>query len=726
MPTADDAPERFAPLREAIDRATSLVTDTAFLASGGELDVAADVDDVRSLLIEVPDNQFLHLQSVGLETHDGTDARAGATVSVSSWYGTYQARFTSERLFDFDHPSGTVVHTERGDPAWMEIRFPSPMHLARVRLRNVANNTATRAARLRVSARTQARTHLLHDGGTQESRLEEVLSAIDQPGTDPVVRRLVPVLRDTLRGAYPAARKTFKGMTDLEDTDRAEFRRVVNADLLPSRNRLWTAHGPCRAFRFWTPEEQIAYVEFAREVAETLSELTPHVSFGFGAVLSVVRDHALIPHDDDLDLIIGFEPEEATTLAEGLELVSSFLIDRDLAVRGTYTAHRQVGRTARSKHLDVFVGLFEGDAISWYPGTRGSLDRATMYPPTFAPLLGIDCPIPAKPETYLATLYGPTWNTPDPNFTHRWDRSAYADLAGKKVETPARGAHSGALADGAPAGPTTTPDGHGAGPGPRPHVSAPSLPVTEPSQGSRPVPGVGRRQPLPLAPLPAADLASSQRAQWDLLRDYVVSYAERQPVRKVTVVGNAPLEPDPDRVAEIDGSDVVIRINSLALDEPGGPPCVGTRCHVAVMSRYARVTPWSFRDYKRRAYLIPQAGFGKRYNLLPQPNFWPADLGTLPIPNAPVVAELMGLLDPAHKPNRLFPTSGTLACYLAHEMFPDADLVATGLSFLDGLPQPAWNYQSGGGSAVIPAHHLDLEAALLKSWIADGSLRVHP
>lgn len=223
-----------------------------------------------------------------------------------------------------------------------------------------------------------------------------------------------------------------------------------------------------------------------------------------------------------------------------------------------------------------------------------------------------------------------------------------------------------------------------------------------------------------------ADLASSQRAQWDLLHDYVAAYAERLPIRKVTVVGNAPLGPDPARVAEIQSSDLVIRVNSLALDPPDGPPCVGTRCNVLVVSRYAPVTPWTFRDYRRRAYLIPQAGFGKRYNLLPQPSYWPSDLGTLPIPNAPVVAELMNLLDPGHVPNKLIPTSGTLACYLAHQMFPDADLLATGFSFLDGVQQPSWTYQSGGGSPVIPAHRLDLEAALLRSWITDGSLRVHP
>lgn len=226
--------------------------------------------------------------------------------------------------------------------------------------------------------------------------------------------------------------------------------------------------------------------------------------------------------------------------------------------------------------------------------------------------------------------------------------------------------------------------------------------------------------------VPALDLAATQRDKWDFLGGYLASYAERSPVGSITIVGNAPVAPDPERVARIQGSDLVIRVNRLALDEPGGPPCVGTRCHVVIMSRYAPATPWTFRDYKRRAYLIPQAGFGVRSAMMQQPRYWPSDLGAMPIPYDPVVAELKDLLDPEHEPGKLIPTSGTMACYLAHQLFPDADLVATGFSFLDGEHQEGWRYQSGGGSRVVPQHRLDLEGALLRSWVADGSLRVHP
>jgi hypothetical protein len=211
---------------------------------------------------------------------------------------------------------------------------------------------------------------------------------------------------------------------------------------------------------------------------------------------------------------------------------------------------------------------------------------------------------------------------------------------------------------------------------------------------------------------------------WDLVRDFLTSYALGSPVRRITVVGNAPLEPDPARVAQIDSSDIVIRLNSLALDRPGGPPCVGTRCTAVVLSRYAPVTPWTFEDYRRRAYLVPQAGYGLRYILHPQPQFWPSDLGTVPIPNEPVITRLLDQLDPQHVPNELIPTSGTIGLFLAHEMFPEAEVLATGYSFLDGRQQSEWRYQSGGGSPVIAAHQLPLEAALLRSWVDDGSLRV--
>ena len=231
-----------------------------------------------------------------------------------------------------------------------------------------------------------------------------------------------------------------------------------------------------------------------------------------------------------------------------------------------------------------------------------------------------------------------------------------------------------------------------------------------------------------MCPVLRADLETTRDAQWDQLRDLLLAYAARRPVDRVAVVGNAPLPPDAGRAAAIDAADLVIRQNSFVLDAPEGQPTVGTSCHVVVLSRATTFTPWTLRDHRDRAFLVPQAGFveyrpGDEIGLLLHAGFWPPDLGAMPLPNAVVKARLVRALDPTAEPGSLIPTSGTTALFLAHEMFPGADLVGTGFSFLDDVDQTSWSHHSGGHTRLNRRHRLDLEAALLRSWIADGSLR---
>lgn len=231
-----------------------------------------------------------------------------------------------------------------------------------------------------------------------------------------------------------------------------------------------------------------------------------------------------------------------------------------------------------------------------------------------------------------------------------------------------------------------------------------------------------------MCPVLRADLEATRDAQWDRLRSHLLAYAARQPVERVAVVGNAPLHPDAVRAAAIDAADLVFRVNSFVLDERGAPPTVGTACHVVLLSRATTFTPWTMRGHRERAYLVPQAGFvqyrpGDEIGLLLHAGFWPADLGAMPLPNAVVKARIVRALDPDARPGSVIPTAGTTALFLAHEMFPGADLVGTGFSFLDDEEQTSWSHHSGGHTKVNWQHRLDLEATLLRSWIADGTLR---
>lgn len=219
-------------------------------------------------------------------------------------------------------------------------------------------------------------------------------------------------------------------------------------------------------------------------------------------------------------------------------------------------------------------------------------------------------------------------------------------------------------------------------------------------------------------------IENSYTEMWELLGAYMRSYAASQPVRKVGVVGNAPLEPNEERAAELDSCDLVIRSNSLVLDEPGTPPILGSTCHVVLLSRSTRFTPWVFQDYRKRAYLLMQAGFTNFRRIRDTAAHWPADLGAMPVPNAVVTSRLADWLWPDREPLSLIPTTGTTALFLAHELFPEAELVATGFSFIEDREQVEWGHHAGGTTRVNDLHRLDLEAELLRGWIDDDSMRL--
>src|SRR6187200_949550 len=147
--TAVTAEERVAPLRALVDDISGQFPELGYLGPGGVLRVPVDVGGVTRVRLELP-KQFLHLQSIGLQTADGSDASSGAEVTASSWYGGYGEKFDPARLFDWDHPDGTVIHTEKDELSWVELRFARPVQLTEIRLRNVRNATTTRAKRVRV------------------------------------------------------------------------------------------------------------------------------------------------------------------------------------------------------------------------------------------------------------------------------------------------------------------------------------------------------------------------------------------------------------------------------------------------------------------------------------------------------------------------------------------------------------------------------------------------
>jgi hypothetical protein len=196
-------------------------------------------------------------------------------------------------------------------------------------------------------------------------------------------------------------------------------------------------------------------------------------------------------------------------------------------------------------------------------------------------------------------------------------------------------------------------------------------------------------------------------------------------VRTVAVVGNAPMEPSAARAEEIDSCDLVIRVNSFVLDAADGPATQGRRADVVLWSRLVKATPFLFRDYRERLYVLlePMRMYGRREVW---PESWPRDLGFVPARNDEVAIPLNEELGLPWRADRLAPTTGTTAAWLAVNLFPDAEVLLTGLSFVDAPDQVEWDHQWGDSVKVGPEHCIAAEATLLRRWRDEGRVRMLP
>lgn len=425
--------------------------DLDFLDPGGMLVIKDPVPAVSQVRIELPGSTALRLRSVLLEA-DGLDDPAAQVTATASSAASKEAaaRLRKGGLLLADQ-TGVGVQTRREDRPWLELALDRPRDLRRITVINVADQTALDARGIRVLVRTaDGWWTTLYDGAARERTFAQHVER--HFGGRLLTRRLEDAVRRRLNRPaptrpQPVAADLVRIMTAIQlrdhgpvfkDIDRvpldkermSEFRRLVSEQLVARRQQEWTIHGIKRSFRFWTEQEKKDYLGFAVDVVNCLNQLNSCVCFGFGSVFSIVRDHELLPHDDDLDVLIGFDPEQASTLAEGLALIKKCLQDKGFVVTGNFTSYHWVYPPGGGgSKLDAFVGLFEGDTISWYPGKRGALTREMMFPPSHRELLGFDCAVPRQPERYLEQVYGPGWAKPDPHFRHRWKRSEYADIA---------------------------------------------------------------------------------------------------------------------------------------------------------------------------------------------------------------------------------------------------------------------------------------------------------
>lgn len=467
----DEVDQLFAGFSQVVRR----FADLDFIDLGGTLDLRRHIPGVTCVRIELPKREFLHLTTALVESGQLMDLSRQVTVTTSSTCPGYEETDAQALLFD---PANTAiaVHTNKQHRPWMELTFEHPVDVQRLFLRNRTDAHAVRARGIHVLVRDDTGSwatvydgvererafveavedHVWHratarriggrigqvfktgpsgrgdagptiDGhgiGTDASSGDalDTASGVDAVAVTGLARILTAVhLRD-----YGTARADLDRM-EIPDADKARFTELLNRRIA-HRGLEWNIHGIRRTFRFYSEQEKANYVDLASDIIECLQDVSHNVCFGFGAVLGIVREGDLLGYDDNLDVIVGFEPGQAATLTEGKEQIRDCLTGHGYVVSGSYFALHHVARPDGGPKVSVFAGIFEDDVVSWYPGKRGDLTRQMIFPPIRRKLLGRDCPVPRRPEGYLRQIYGPDWPTPDPRFRHRWKPGPYRDI----------------------------------------------------------------------------------------------------------------------------------------------------------------------------------------------------------------------------------------------------------------------------------------------------------
>jgi len=207
--------------------------------------------------------------------------------------------------------------------------------------------------------------------------------------------------------------------------ERAEFKSEVSKNLLFERGVEWTHHGIRKTFRFYSPLQKHYYLKKAADLIDILHDFTPHVVLGFGAVLGFVRDGDLVPHDDDLDLLVAIPP---TRFAEAKAALSKFLAAFGFVINGQNNLSHLTVHRPKEPGFDIFPGFTEGEWVSWFPSNRKVIHFDEVFPPVVRRYHDVEIPLPREPERYLELTYGAEWVDPLPHWNHPWDQKQYQEF----------------------------------------------------------------------------------------------------------------------------------------------------------------------------------------------------------------------------------------------------------------------------------------------------------
>lgn len=200
----------------------------------------------------------------------------------------------------------------------------------------------------------------------------------------------------------------------------------------------------------------------------------------------------------------------------------------------------------------------------------------------------------------------------------------------------------------------------------------------------------------------------------------VESYATRIPVKRIAVVGNAPLSSNVDRARRIDSADLVVRMTTFRLDTASAQPSFGTKTDVVMLHRGTLSSPFTFAGHASRLYLLVEPG-RRHWEPATLPHWWPLDLGLVHLPNdlfSETLVDRLGL----SRDKAEWATTGTLAVWTMRRLFPAARLELAGFTITDDPAQTHLTHSWGAAVPLTAEHDLYAESSMLGELEREGAL----